>query len=302
MEIAMIGYPEVVLALWGPLLVRAVWLVWRRTAATRATPRSRAHVATAVAVAPLLAFLVPFDPSTPLRVLVPWRMPLAYGISDAPPSDALHTLAGFLLMLLTVVPLASIVVSFAIGAVELAVAERRLAHAVVGRRGRTRVLEEQHASGPCVSGLLFPRIHASSSVLDGPDADVVLAHEGSHRRHRHPLLRFVTSCALRAWWWIPGGRAIREELVAATEEWADADARRSVGDHRVASALLSALRGSGSPTGRGPVGVAGMVGSAGVLERRIRALADPVRDTSALHRLALGVGISGALAVFVILF
>jgi beta-lactamase regulating signal transducer with metallopeptidase domain len=290
MEIAMVGYPEVVLALWGPLLVRAAWLVWRRTGASRATPRSRAHVAAAVSVAPLLAFLVP------------WRMPLAYGISDAPPSDALHSLAGFLLMLLTVVPLASIGASFAIGAVELLVSERRLARAVVGRRGRIRVLSERHATGPCVAGLLFPRLHASSSVLDGPDADVVLAHEGSHQRHRHPLLRFVSSCALRAWWWIPGGRSIREDLVAATEEWADADARRRLGDHRVACALLSAVRGSGSAAGRGPVGVAGMVGSAGVLERRIQALADPVRNPPALLRLAAGVGIVGALVVFVILF
>jgi len=298
----MIGYPQVVLALWGPLLVRAAWVGWRRTAATRATPRTRAHVAAAVAVAPLLAVLVPFDPSTPLRVLVPWRMPLAYGISDAPTPAALHSLAGFLLMLLTVVPLASIVASFAIGAVEVLVSERRLARAVVARRGDVRVLSERHATGPCVSGLLFPRIHASGSVLDGPDADVVLAHESSHRRHRHPLLRFVTVCALRAWWWIPGGRSIREDLIAATEEWADDDARRIVGDRRVACALLAAVRAGVSPAGRGPVGVAGMVGSAGVLERRIQALATPVRDVPVLHRLAAGVGISLALAVFVILF
>ncbi|WP_156032177.1 MULTISPECIES: M56 family metallopeptidase [Clavibacter] len=298
----MIGYPEVVLALWGPLVVRSAWAVWRRTGAMRAAPRSRAHVATAVAVAPLLAFLVPFDPSTPLRDLVPWRMPLAYGISDAPPSDALHSLAGFLLMLLTVVPLASIVASFAIGAVEVLVSERRLARAVVARRGDVRVLSERHATGPCVSGLLFPRIHASRSVLDGPDADVVLAHESSHRRHRHPLLRFVTVCAVRAWWWIPGGRSIREDVVAATEEWADADARRRVGDHRVACALLAAVRAGSSPAGRGPVGVAGMVGAAGVLERRITALATPVRHEPVIDRLVAAGGIVIALLVFVVVF
>ncbi|WP_435094659.1 hypothetical protein [Clavibacter michiganensis] len=298
----MIGYPEVVLAVWGPLLARGAWSLWRRTAGMRASPSTRAHVAVAVSVAPLLALLVPFDPSTPLRSMVPWRMPLAYGISDAPPSDALHSLAGFLLMLLTVVPLASIGASFAVGVVELLASQRRLARAVVGHRGRVRVLSERYAAGPCVSGLLSPRIHASVSVLDGPDADVVLAHEECHQRHRHPLLRFVTSCALRAWWWIPGARSIQEDLIAATEEWADADARRSVGDHRVARALLAAVRADGPQVGRGPIGVAGMVGKAGLLEKRIQALATPVRDVPMLHRIGAGVGISAALLIFVVLF
>lgn len=301
MDWGVIGYPQVVLAVWGPLLLRAVWAVWVRFRAPRAAPSVRALVVTAVAIAPPLALFVPFEPSTPLRGVLPWRSPFAWGIANTPPDAVAHSVVGLVLTFFAVVPACSIVVSFVVGLLELASTRHRLAGLVVGRRGRIRLLADDCVVEACVAGMAFPAVHATRAVLDGPHAAAVLAHEEAHRRRFHPLLKWVVGCAVRSWWWIPGARALRQELLVSTELWADESARGAVGDRTVARALLASVA-PGGPARQRPMAVAALVGPSEVMSRRVDALSVPVRRRSAAVRAGVPVVLVGALVAFVVLF
>ncbi|MGU3409414.1 M56 family metallopeptidase [Microbacterium sp. M1A1_1b] len=302
MDIGVIGYPQVLLGLWGPLALRVAWFVWTRRSAGSVAPATRSLVTAAVAVAPLVALFVPFDPSTPLRDALPWHAPLAWGIALAPPVGAERSPIGLVLTLFAVVPVVSVLVSFSIGVVEVMVSRCRLARLVTGRRGDLRLIAEKDCLTACVAGLFVPRVYITESALGESHASAVIAHERSHQRRLHPLLKWTVGCALRAWWWIPGARAMRRDLVVSTELWADDAARRSVGDRAVASALLGSIQQTGVGGLRTAVSVAGLVGSESVLEVRVAALCMPVRPRGSVQRFLVPALLLGSLVLFVLLF
>ncbi|TDN44256.1 hypothetical protein EDF64_10588 [Curtobacterium flaccumfaciens] len=302
MDFGVIGYPQVLLGLWGPLALRAAWFVWTRRGAANVAPATRALVTAAVAIAPLVALFVPFEPSTPLRDALPWRAPIAWGIAIAPPADAERSPVGLVLMLFAVVPVVSVLVSFAIGVVEVVVSRCRLARLETGRRGGLRLIAENDSLTACVAGLVVPRVYITESTLRGPHSSAVIAHERAHQRRLHPLLKWTVGCALRAWWWIPGARAMRHDLVVSTELWADDAARRRVGDRAVASALLGSMEHAGVGGLRTAVSVAGLVGAESVLGMRVGALCVPVRARRPVERVLVPVLLLGSLVLFVLLF
>jgi Zn-dependent protease with chaperone function len=132
------------------------------------------------------------------------------------------------------------------------------------------------------------------AVLDGPSRQVLLAHERSHRAHRHTWWALAVDLAAAVYPLLrPTARAIHE----ATERWADEDAAQ-VGDRRLVAETIAqvALLGARPPTS---VVVAGATG--GQVPRRVVALLQPpprvrVRHLASVIALTLTVTI-GALGV-----
>ncbi|GAA5201880.1 M56 family metallopeptidase [Rugosimonospora acidiphila] len=124
-------------------------------------------------------------------------------------------------------------------------------------------------------------------ALDGPGRRVLLAHERSHRTHRHTWWTLAADLAaavnplLR-----PTARAIRE----ATERWADEDAAR-VGNRRLVAETIAQVALLSRPSPASSV-VAGATG--GEVPRRVVALLQPPPRTRARHLAAV---IALALAV-----
>jgi beta-lactamase regulating signal transducer with metallopeptidase domain len=132
------------------------------------------------------------------------------------------------------------------------------------------------------------------AALDGPGRRVLLAHERSHRTHRHTWWTLTADLAaavnplLR-----PTARAIRE----ATERWADEDAAR-VGDRRLVAETIARVALLSRHSLASDV-VANATG--GQVPRRVIALLRPpprtrIRHLAAVIALALAVAL-GALAV-----
>ncbi|GIH15960.1 M56 family metallopeptidase [Rugosimonospora africana] len=118
------------------------------------------------------------------------------------------------------------------------------------------------------------------AALDGPGRRVLMAHERSHRDHRHTCWTLTADLAaavnplLR-----PTARAVRE----ATERWADEDAARSSDRRQVAATIAQvALMGTHTPA---PNVVAAAAG--GQVTRRVVALLQPAPRTRACHLAAL---------------
>jgi Zn-dependent protease with chaperone function len=115
------------------------------------------------------------------------------------------------------------------------------------------------------------------AALDAPGRRVLLAHEQSHRSHRHTWRTLAADLAaainplLR-----PTARAIRH----ATERWADEDAAR-ITDRRLVAATVAqvALLRTDSPAASAAVAAA----TGGQVPQRVRALLRPAPRTRARH-------------------
>lgn len=279
-----LGYPQVVLALWGPLLVVGLWHLQHALGGRRRGPRERFVVAVATCATPLLAIFVPYLPESGLRAALPWRAPLAWGISNG--ADATPSLAVELaLTLASVLPLLSLLVSFAFGvraAARTAAAVRRLP---LRRAGDTWVVTDAAAGAvACTAGLVRPRVLLDERLAGSAHAAAVVAHERAHARFRHPLWILVATCAIRGFWWVPGWRAVVVELNLVAELWADEHARAAVGRGPVAAALAAHLVDTGSGRVRA---AAAFVDPTIELTARVHALVEPPVPSSVLRRAAV---------------
>ncbi|MHA7961241.1 M48 family metalloprotease [Streptomyces sp. L500] len=290
-----LGYPQVLLAWWCPLVAVGLWHALRRLSA-RLPARERFVLAVGLAVTPLLATAVPYMPHSPLRDALPWRAPMAWGISngvtDIDGQHVLQALGAQLMLAASVVPLVSIAVSFVAGAVQVARTGRTVALLAPRQCGDVWIVQgEGQAERSLAStvGLVRPRIILGSAVAESSDASAIIEHERAHARAHHPLWIFLATCALRSWWWIPGRKAVLAEVRLTAELWADQNAREADGAAAVAKALCAQIdakarsaRPGLSATGAGGVGAVGTV-SAGFLDpgielaHRARALAAPPR-------------------------
>ncbi|MDA3650135.1 hypothetical protein LZ318_01705 [Saccharopolyspora indica] len=242
MSIAWLGYPQVVLAFWGPLAVIAGWHA-AKPVVRRLPPRERFLLAVLVSMTPFLAMSVPYLPESPLRDAVPWRAPLAWGISNpvfVGADDLLTVVAGEVLLLLFVLPIASLAASFALGFAQVVRGARRVA-ALMPERCDDLWLVRSGEKVACTVGLFRLRIVLDRSTAESAAAAAIIEHERAHARARHPLWIFVATCLLRAWWWIPGKHAVLAEVRLSAELWADERARAALGAPAVARALRAQI-------------------------------------------------------------
>ncbi|MEV5989584.1 M56 family metallopeptidase [Streptomyces sp. NPDC052051] len=298
MNMSWLGYPQVILAAWCPAATVGLWHLLRRLT-ERLPARERFVLAVGTALTPLLAMTVPYLPHSPLREALPWRAPIAWGISngitDADPERVLSAVGAQLMLAASIVPLLSLAVSFVAGAVHVVRTARTVAQlaprqcgdiwiadGLAGGAGGGLGDEAGQAVRNLAStvGLARPRIILSSSVAQSAEASAIIQHEQAHARARHPMWIFLATCALRSWWWIPGRKAILGEIRLAAELWADQDARAADGAVAVARALCAQIDTHTRLTGPDFAPVGGSVGflDPGVeLVHRAQALAVPPR-------------------------
>jgi Zn-dependent protease with chaperone function len=111
---------------------------------------------------------------------------------------------------------------------------RRLGHGIDG----LVIVDDDRADAYALPGLTG-RIVLSTALLRALPAEelrVVLAHESSHLRHGHHLLRLLSDVAAAA---NPLLRPAAEAVRLATERWADEDAAKEVGDRRLVARALA---------------------------------------------------------------
>ncbi|MFE7611519.1 M48 family metalloprotease [Streptomyces celluloflavus] len=285
-----LGYPQVMLAAWCPLATVGAWHLLRRLT-LRLPPRERFTLAVAAALTPLLAVAVPYLPHSPLREALPWRAPIAWGISngitDADPAHVLSALGSQLILAASVVPLVSLAVSFAAGALRVARTARTVAMLAPRQCGGIWIVDDDAGSPRSLAstvGLVRPRIILAAAVAESAEAPAIIRHERAHARAHHPLWIFLATCALRSWWWIPGRKAILGEMRLAAELRADQEARETYGAAAVARALCAQIEAGSRAAGHGLAPAGGGIAflDPGVeLTHRARALADPPRTLPA---------------------
>ncbi|MFE7202604.1 hypothetical protein ACFU8R_20240 [Pseudonocardia alni] len=290
---AWLGYPQVVLAVWAPLVSLSVWLLARPLLARlRPTDRFRAVVATGLA--PVLALCVPYLPASPLRQALPWRAPIAWGITAA--AGGSGPLAA-LLDVVVVIVLVSVATSFGLGMGSAVRAWWWVRRVLQPRKvGAMLVVGADRCPpgfGACTVGLFRPRVVVSQALLDSPHGAAVVEHERAHVAALHPLWILLAVCAVRAWWWCPGRRALTAEIRLTAELSADDRARQVVGRAAVASALAAHIDDAGM---RAPVRhVPAFADRRLEVEARAESLRAPRRRPG-----RLATGLSGVLATLVV--
>ncbi|UQA94467.1 M48 family metalloprotease [Streptomyces halobius] len=284
MSVSWLGYPQVMLAWWCPLAAVGLWHLLRR-GSIRLPARERFVLAVACALTPLLAMAVPYLPHSPLRDALPWRAPVAWGISngiaDIDHGHVLSVIAAQLMFAMSLVPLASMAVSFLAGAFQVVRTGRVFARLEPQQCGDVWIAR---ASGPATRGLastvglVRPRIVLGAEVAASAEASAIIQHERAHAEARHPLWIFLATCALRSWWWIPGRKTVLAEVRLAAELWADQSARETDGAAAVAKALCAQIDAA-SPRHGGVAagGSAAFLDPGTELTCRAEALASPAR-------------------------
>ncbi|MEV0278731.1 hypothetical protein AB0I22_20425 [Streptomyces sp. NPDC050610] len=247
MRASWLGYPQVVLAWWCPLVAVGLWHLLRRLS-VRLPARERFVLAMAAAITPLLAMAAPYVPHSPLRDALPWRAPMAWGISSGITDiDGRHPLTALATQLMLAAPaaqLACLMVSFAAGAAKVVRTGRAVAMLAPQQCGDIWITTAPGQPAQDVAstvGLMRPRIVLGPQVAISAEASAIIGHERAHARARHPLWIFIATCVLRSWWWIPGRKAVLAELRLTAELWADQSAREADGTAAVAKALCARI-------------------------------------------------------------
>lgn len=240
---ALLLYPQFVLAFWGPLAVLGLWRStsqWHRCL----TPRVRFWLAWGVATFPLFSLFVPYLPNMPLREALPYRVPVAWGVFNSPDITQVPFWFAFAVHLPFFLTFLGLLYSFVYGVLEEVAARLHVArlpsHTETTRTGPVHVL---HLPGEAAFtlGVFRPRIYLSTAVWVGAHREAVLAHEEAHSRARHPLLLAVARLAARVWWYLPLGWTVLRECELAAELCADEAAVRAAGRAPLARAMQHAL-------------------------------------------------------------
>lgn len=296
----LLGYPQVVLAIWCPVAVLGLWRLVLPLL-VRLRPQERFTATFVLCSIPLVAVFVPYLPYSALREALPWRAPIAWGVSNMPTEAGEPFAVALTLVLLSTVPFISIAVSALYAVVQLRSALRVAGAQVTASRGELAVVKTPGFVA-CTVGLIRPRILVGSDVIDSPFMATILEHERAHARHRHALWIFIATVILRSWWWVPGRRAMLDDLALSAELWADGDARASHGAGAVAGALAAHATGNAAPPLRSPLAGAAFIDPLVSLTRRAQALSAPAITMHRPGRVAVrATTIAAALIIIVLL-
>lgn len=232
-------YPQFVIAFWAPLVVFGLWratLHWHQ----QLTSRTRFWLAWGVMTFPLWSVFVPYLPGLPLRDLLPYRVPIAWGVFNSPDITQVpywYALAVHLPFFLTFLGLLG---AFAYGMFEEAVALWRVARLKKTPLGKLRILHVPDKVAFTL-GALRPRIYLSEAVWKSAHRDAILEHEQVHLRARHPLLLATARLSARIFWYLPLAWKVLRELETVAELCADEAAVRVAGRASLARAMRYAL-------------------------------------------------------------
>ena len=238
-------YPQFVLALWGPLIVFGGWQLLRGWRATL-SPQVRFWLSWSVLVFPLLALFVPYLPDLVLRDVLPYRVPIAWGVFNSPDITTAPLWVALAVHLPFFLTFGGLLLAFALGVVEELVAYCRVARLPCTHVGRVRVL---HTPGDAAFtlGVLRPRVYLSENLWQGPHREAILAHERAHAGAYHPLFLATARLSARVWWYLPFVEAALRELELAAELCADEASVRVVGKGSLAGALQLGLQRTPAP-------------------------------------------------------
>ena len=232
-------YPQFVIAFWAPFIVFGLWRMTSRRH-QRLTARARFWLAWGVTTFPLWSFFVPYLPALPLRELLPYRVPIAWGVFNSPDitqTPYWYALAVHLPFFLTFFGL---IAAFVYGVLEEMVALWRVAQLQKTHADNVWVL---HMPGEVAFtfGILRPRVYLGAAIWSSAHRDAVLAHEQAHQQAHHPLLLAVARLSVRVWWYLPPAWVLLRELELAAELCADEAAVRTAGRVPLARAMRHAL-------------------------------------------------------------
>jgi hypothetical protein len=128
-------------------------------------------------------------------------------------------------------------------------------------RRRVRVLEVTGLCGPVAFGIVRPTVAVPADFtkrFDGPQQEVMLAHELAHLAARDPLWLLMADGVVALWWWHPLAWRARQHLRSAAESAADeASLLLADGPALLASCLVELGTRLAAP---GPTGWLGMAG------------------------------------------
>jgi hypothetical protein len=236
---ALLLYPQFVIAFWAPLIIFGLWRLTTRWH-QRLTPCTRFWLTWGSVTFPLWSFFVPYLPSLPLRELLPYRVPIAWGVFNSPDITQVPYWYALTVHLPFFLTFFGLMVVFIYGVLEEGAALWNVSRVKRTRVGNVRVL---HVPGEVAFtlGVLRPRIYLSEAVWNSAHRDVVLAHERAHLRARHPLLLAAARLSARVWWYLPLTRTLLRELELTAELCADEAAVRAAGRAPLARAMQHAL-------------------------------------------------------------
>lgn len=269
-------YPQVILTLWAPLLI---WLLshltrhWRQGLA----PVSGFRVSLGLLLLPTLMWWVPYLPGLPLRELLPYRVPIAWGVYNG--SHEFTRLEWWLLTLPAALAFGSMMLATLYGMTEGLVARWRVARLPGQRVGNVMVLDLP-GDLAFTLGTFRPRIYISRSLWESPHRAAVLAHEQAHAQGKHGIWLALARWSRRSlciWPW--AGQLLREVQTWA-ELLADDRAVRVAGKPALARALGAMLPASAPRP-------ALSFSSPGTLTRRVGQLVRPGHTLSPAVHLGL---------------
>lgn len=225
-----LGSPELVLLLWCPLAVALSWRLAKPSIA-KLPPQFRFMTNAALIATPLLAIFVPYVPESPLRHFLPWKAPHAWGVTSTQPLG--DSLLGWILPAVLVLGLITCLVAGIVASVRAAIVWNRLSP----RKSGSFWVTDKAPLIAATVGLVRPRVVIGSDIAQGEHLAPILEHENVHARRYHSLITLIARSIAHSWWWIPGLHAVVDDLVLASELWADDAARHSFGAKRTATAI-----------------------------------------------------------------
>lgn len=230
-------YPQVVLTVWGPLVVFALaWISrdWR----ARLAPAAGFWLTLGLLVLPGLMWWVPYLPDLALREVLPYRAPIVWGVYNGPLEPT--RLQWWLVTLPALIGFGSMLLAGVYGLIEELSAHWRIRRLSGCLEGEVVVLDLPGTLAFTV-GVLRPRVYLSRAVWEGPHRKVILSHERGHVRARHPLWLALARWSRRGLWlWGPAGTLLNEVHTWA-ELVADEAAAKAAGKPALARALEGML-------------------------------------------------------------
>lgn len=230
-------YPQVILSLWGPLIIfglAALSRDWRQTLASQ----DGFWLSLGLLLLPVLIWFVPYLPEFWLREVLPYRVPLAWGICNT--HLGMSRTQWLAMNLAWLIPLASMGLAALYGLAEEVAARWRVAQLPKRREGQVWVLDTADQTAFTL-GLFRPRVYLSQGIWWGPHRAVIVAHEQGHARARHGLWLWLARSSCRSLWYWPAAGELLREVEGWAELLADEEAVEVAGKPALARALRDVL-------------------------------------------------------------